>query len=559
MLHGGAYPSSQNEEGDQPAHIAARYDQLPLLRQIAVYCKHMGRVNFSHQTPLGVSKFHQSERCSAFLQHHYRVLEGDRQDTGELWWDKQVDQRAGDWVLHVTSAGVRSYENMYTGEVSDMPPAISYKTLAALAETNEVSMQRAVTIVTEENTLTKHSYYKEYAEFERDVGILQVDASASTVITKNVRRKLAYLERDRLTETVRVRRILTRWVKRHMPGFMQWRRDLYTAAVTKIQAAYRGFRGRRSFYLWPGGRYWSLRQRRAHYRLRYSLWGMWKLYQRRQELLTMHTKAANMPVTLADWQAVVDRSKAPIRQEGMYEEYHFPNTRNVLFYRHALTGNCMFDKPAQMQALDEERVSDAITYKRLGSTPAQIALATKLQTLWRGYQIRHYSQYVERAMEVSLYAEQKYLTEPTVDSHLYNYALHCLVGLQDMERARRVFIEALRRMQWRGPDLSFVLYAYSVYSIVSRDESYMDVVQLLYRARQAEEELDTLKRARRGEGPSLAVVEGRFQHGRSFDLANTGFFRHAAVSKNNQLSWECYAVCRFLIYNDFNGRCQRIR
>lgn len=36
-------------------------------------------------------------------------------------------------------------------------------------------------------------------------------------------------------------------------------------------------------------------------------------------------------------------------------------------------------------------------------------------------------------------------------------------------------------------------------------------------------------------------------------LYTPGFFHHAAVTSRNAYAWECYAVCNFLVYNDFNS------
>jgi ankyrin repeat protein len=44
LLHGGAYSSFQNNSGNQPSHIAAKLNQLELLKQICVYDEHIGRV-----------------------------------------------------------------------------------------------------------------------------------------------------------------------------------------------------------------------------------------------------------------------------------------------------------------------------------------------------------------------------------------------------------------------------------------------------------------------------------------------------------------------------------
>ena len=39
---------------------------------------------------------------------------------------------------------------------------------------------------------------------------------------------------------------------------------------------------------------------------------------------------------------------------GIFQEYLFPGTKDVFFYRHASTGACYFDKPAKLKMLDEQ-------------------------------------------------------------------------------------------------------------------------------------------------------------------------------------------------------------
>jgi hypothetical protein len=51
------------------------------------------------------------------------------------------------------------------------------------------------------------------------------------------------------------------------------------------------------------------------------------------------------------------------------------------------------------------------------------------------------------AMRVALNAEMNYLDDPQKDHHLWNYALHQHVVVQDTDRARRLYIEALTRME----------------------------------------------------------------------------------------------------------------
>jgi hypothetical protein len=170
-LHGGAYPSWQNSAGDQPSHIAARYNQLEMLKQICVYDEHIGRVNFEHQTPLGVAKFYLAKECQTFLTKHYRMVEvkGGRNKAGDLWWDREIDEQVGAWEVSVSAAGERFYINKLTAEVSMQPPSMSMEKIASTALQAQLPLHRTVTLVKEENTLTKHAYYLDYAAKELDV------------------------------------------------------------------------------------------------------------------------------------------------------------------------------------------------------------------------------------------------------------------------------------------------------------------------------------------------------------------------------------------------------
>jgi hypothetical protein len=149
-----------------------------------------------------------------------------------------------------------------------------------------------------------------------------------------------------------------------------------------------------------------------------------------------------------------------------------------------------------------------------------------------------------------------YLNAPEDDNHLYNYAIYVFTILQDIPRARRVFIECLRRMQWTGPDIAFVLYSYSIFSMVTCDETYIDIIhRLLPRARQAEfEQVQILRTKHLSSSSATAPATVKeIRYGKIFDLANVGFFKYAASLHKNAAGWHAYAVCRWLIYQDFNG------
>lgn len=608
VLQGGSYPSFQNDQGDQPAHIAARYNQVDMLKVIAQYDEHIGRCNYSHQTPLGVAKFYGANECQQFLEHHYFMVESvdGRNAVGEIWWDKAIDSTLLEWDVQVQSNGDRRYVNRKTGEVSDRPPAMAADTVKQIAEKAELPVQRAVTLVKEGTALTKHAYYLDYQVQKQEIKEMNKDYRNATVIVKWARRKLAYMELRRLKAQKKRNKTILRFLRRHLPGFMRYRNELKRLAARRIQAGWRGYVARKRFFDPNTGDFWAKRRVLAHRRLRYDLWQLWQAYKRKMAFRAL-LLIAKMPRTLADWAMILDKAKRPVRVMGAYEEWAYPGQRGVFFYRHALTGACEFVKPLKLIIFDDECHAEAIQLKKFGATLKQIALATKLQALWRGYQVRHYSQSIEKALRICQRAEDKYLNAPEVDSNVYNFALYSLTFRQDIERARRLFVESLRRMQWRGPDVAFVLYAYAIFGLITDDEEYADVKKFIVRAHEAEDYHNRLVRAKylaeenainfdytplgayadsnAKKGPPLkkkkaekkAVAKNdtsdlmlllgdqmnrvaeeededtAFNYGRCFDLAHVGFFQYTASTINNASAWEALAICRFLVYNDFKA------
>jgi hypothetical protein len=87
-----------------------------------------------------------------------------------------------------------------------------------------------------------------------------------------------------------------------------------------------------------------------------------------------------------------------------------------------------------MKMIDDAVYNERKQIRELGATVNQINLTIKLQALYRGFKVRSYTKYIEKAMEISLNAEIKYLSEPLVDSYLFNYAMYCYVVRLDYDR-----------------------------------------------------------------------------------------------------------------------------
>jgi hypothetical protein len=512
----------------------------------------MATENYHHQTPLGVAKYHNARRAVKLLNEMYGVFEQDavRNSIGEIWWDKEIDEKFDGWHVIVTPTGERSYFNEITGETSSEPPPMSAALVLKLAENNRQPLRKLVTINKDDNLTTKHGYLHEHKEMTKEIHHMSSGARSATIIGKWMRRKLAYKELKLLKKQKKMKRILARFIKKYNYRFKLWKHSLKVAGVVRIQKRIRGFLRRSKLY-WTAeyNQRWDTRNR---LRLRLRLWRLWLKWRGKKVLKVMKLKK-NPPKTLGDWQIIIDEARFPKRKVGAYEEYVYPGEKRVYFYRHATHGECTFDKPKKMELHDRRAYFESKEIRTYGCTLKQKALATKLQAIWRGYYIRSYYELVERAMEISTNAEAKYMENPDSDVNLYNHALHCFAILGDYARARALYIEALRRMEYRGPDIAFILYSYCVFAFVTHDQDYSDILMLLERARKAEEIRENQIRKAAGLLESLAVERGTFTHGKIFELANVGFFRYAANSLDTSQAWHSYAACRFIIFNHFNS------
>ena len=50
-------------------------------------------------------------------------VSGQRNAVGDIWWDKPIDELAGDWEVKVNHRSERLFFNRRTGEVTKKPPA----------------------------------------------------------------------------------------------------------------------------------------------------------------------------------------------------------------------------------------------------------------------------------------------------------------------------------------------------------------------------------------------------------------------------------------------------
>ena len=555
MLSLGAMPSPQNFEGNQPAHLAAKNNHVSCLNLLVRYDEHIGRVNFQHQTPLGVAKFYMAEESRRFLEEWFTKVAGPekRNKLGDIWWDQELDEEVGDWTVTTDEANHRVFVNTQTGEVSLDPPKLTYDHVSRVAENAQADMQMKVIKNEGENTANYHVYLEEHEkvkkEIERDIKLYD----AATIITKSARRKLAYILFIEKKVAARRRKVLTNFfmlatrvlaIRRMLKNTLMWRR---------VQALWRGYIMRCHFYYWDG-MYESMWYERARRRLATVVWRAYKNFRLRRLQHTLHV-AASAPKMLDEWEDLLEGLGHPYRVVGVIEEYLYPGTSNIYFYRNTVTGNISFEKPKEIAEKDLQKHRDRMMIMEQGFTKNQVILARRLQAMWRGYKVRFRFRLIIRAKAICTTAEKKFLREPDNEQHLFNYVLYLQVVKNDYDRARPLYVELLRKMTHRGPDIAQILYAYAIFAFVVHDQEFEECISLVERGKAAEEKQYNYLRRQKLKGVDMRGYENykdiEVSRGSCFELASIGFFQHAATQNPTSEVLHNYAACTFLVYRDF--------
>jgi ankyrin repeat protein len=555
LLSLGAQSSPQNYEGNQPAHLAAKNNHVNCLNFLVRYDEHIGRVNYEHRTPLGMAKFFIADAARHFLEEWFTKLAGPetRNAVGDIWWDAELDGEVGHWTSSTDEANHRVFTNSVTGEVSLDPPRLVYQHVTQVAEKAQAEMRMKVIQNEAENDVNQHVYLEEHALVKKDIEQEILYYDAATVITKTARRKFAYkLYRRKVIETRR-QRALTSFFLRALRVLAIRRMLRNTRMWRRVQACWRGYIFRCHFYYWDGT-YEKVWYERARRRLAKNVWTLYKDYKFRQMRTTL-TVAANAPKMLDEWSEILDRLGHPLRVIGVIEEYLYPDTKNIFFYRNVNTGNIVFQRPKEIEEKDLRDHRDRIMLTEKGFTKSQERLAKKLQSMWRGYKVRTRFRIIIRAKAICVTAEKRFFDHPDNDQHLFNYTLYVQVVLNDYDRARPLYIEMLRKMTHRGPDIAQILYAYAIFSFVVHDQEFEECMSLVERGKVAEEKQYNYLRRQKLKGVDMKGYENYrdipVSQGSTFELANIGFFHYTTTQKQVSEVYHNYAACTFLIYHNF--------
>lgn len=424
--------------------------------------------------------------------------------------------------------------NRSTGERRNHPPQASVESLKP--SVLGAPYMKKTHIVVESEAITTHEYVKEVKTTRKEIGIMMKELAAVALIAISFRRKVALKRRIKQQRELKFKRIIYRFMVQNI-RFIDHIRKKRHERVTRIQAVWRGYKFRSFFY--SGGEYVTRWYKMKALQLSMMIYRIWRKYK----LLRVVTKMISInavPNTFEDWLMIVQRSRY-IRSVGLYDEYRW---KDFFIYQHHVTKICTFTKPMEIKNYDKQQILER---SLLGYSSRQITLVIKLQALARGWQVRSNHLLQAKAYDIADTALELYLKHPEIDENLYRYALYCHVAVNDIVRARHLYVECFRRMKDKGPDNPFILYSYAIFVFVNQEADFGDIQALIARAQTAESSAELRRKNRRG----MTELKKIRNFGKTFRVARVGFFQRYAETHNTCLSWHQYAACLFLVYNLF--------
>ena len=85
--------SQLDENGDQPAHIAARRGHVDSMKLLIEYDAPMGRKNHANLTPLGEARMNGFQEIAKLIEDNYSTNAHQ-----EYIWDGEIDRETACWV-----------------------------------------------------------------------------------------------------------------------------------------------------------------------------------------------------------------------------------------------------------------------------------------------------------------------------------------------------------------------------------------------------------------------------------------------------------------------------
>ena len=601
LLQSGCDPTPQTDHADQPSHIAARLNNVDMLKLLCLYDTHINRLNHSHLSPLGTARMFFALEVVDFLVGHYKVMqvgEGGApcslNSVGNVWWEKDFEDVVDEWTVHTDTTGNRTFKSKYTEEMRLTPPILSAYTVSAAAQNNEIPLRRVIEVMKDDeevddalNIRTYRTEQKVLIEEIRDLSNSNIAALRIQTIFRKYH-QLKYLERRKFLQATRMK--IKKFIVERRTNFKRWKIQYHNILAIKIQKTFRGFYSRRHYF--HSEEFKKLQDTQLKLKLNKIVSRAWKNYRMKKERSKLSCMSS-APRTLVEWRKLVKEIRTPVRVIGVVAEYLYPNT-SISFYCHTVTGHCSFGRLLPLEKIIQDEDREATEVRVLGHTTAEGILAAYLQKLWKSYKGEKKRMLTERISVLSSNAESAYLISPQVDRNMYNYALTAFNAFQDYSLASSLLRESMVRMEGNGPDLGFVLYTYAVYGFVSHEMDYTDVVILLERARVAEKRADEemkvmlktpelsdgnydirgpavtamrstsitatenipgeiLNRKRFDKKTSLSARKRNFHHGVCYETAHVGYYQQNARTLNNAEAWHQLASVEFLVFNNFDA------
>ncbi len=204
-----------NQYGDQPAHVAARYNRLECMKILIINHANMNRKNYNGLTPLGEAQMNGNSRIVALIKENYALVEAP-----EYSWDEEIQRECAGWFQSYDHERqiinwVRFHGNKIC-EISYIPPPIDMKRVlnARQYQTNGKRFVRRI----HPNSLRSQTQM----EYERQMQL------------EEEKLKISLIERSKLVEERCATRLQKRWRKLKAARYaLQRRREI--AAANRIQ------------------------------------------------------------------------------------------------------------------------------------------------------------------------------------------------------------------------------------------------------------------------------------------------------------------------------------
>ena len=469
--------SQQDENGDQPAHLAARHGLMDCMKLLIEYDAPMGRKNHANLTPLGEAQMNGHKDIVKLIKENYST-----NASHEYIWDGEIDRETACWFdcydeEEQRLKWVRLGADGKT-EISDTPPPIDIQRLIAARESG---IDRKV----ERRIHPKSLLSMRHVEFEKKkVRQEQLLANVLKDRAKHVEERCAVKLQSRYRIVQAKRRIERRFREtvastRVQRRFRHWIRCRRTVSSIKIQSVVRMFMTKSHFDSFLRERLWWKRASRVLAVTTQRLWRGFLCRRRSRQLLLVKTLPDPLDMRNHDYWAAMQRNARPPRREiGIFAEYTvggFPRNwqerslkleggyfRDAVFYANTITKRATWTQPRgfQFRNHDEYYALRVQTFWRARVAKRKIRLFTKAKLL------------LERAHTSDLE-----LTKPSITT-LCNGTLHVHAVLHQYDRARDLYAKIMGYMNGRGVDNPFVLYSYAIFEAVTNEEDWQGAYTL---------------------------------------------------------------------------------